>query len=139
MGEVLAGTPTGHEFHHIGYATTSIERELATFNMLSYRCEGDAFTDPTQGIRGLFLVGPGPRIELLEGLPGSATLAPWLASGTRMYHIAYTVPDIGVAVSWARSQRARITVEPVPAVAFGGRSISFAMFRNGLLAEFIER
>jgi methylmalonyl-CoA/ethylmalonyl-CoA epimerase len=135
----LAGAPAGHEFHHIGYATTSIEREEATFGLLGYRSEGEAFTDPTQGIRGLFLTGPGPRIELLEGLPESSTLTPWLASGIRMYHLAYTVPDIGGAVSWARSQRARITVEPVPAVAFGGRRISFAMFRNGLLVEFIER
>jgi methylmalonyl-CoA/ethylmalonyl-CoA epimerase len=139
VDEALPGTPAGHEFHHIGYATTSIERELATFSQLGYRSEGHAFTDPIQGIRGLFLVGAGPRIELLENLPGSATLTPWLASGIRLYHIAYTVPDTAAAVAWARAQRARITVEPVPAVAFHGRRISFAMFRNGLLVEFIER
>ncbi len=139
MDEALAGAPAGHEFHHIGYATSSIERELSTFSQLGYCSEGDAFTDPIQGIRGLFLVGAGPRIELLESLPGSATLTPWLAGGIRMYHLAYTVTDIAAAVAWARAQRARITVEPVPAVAFQGRSISFAMFRNGLLVEFIER
>ena len=92
-----------------------------------------------EGGDGFFLVGGGPRIELLESLPGSKTLAPWLASGVRMYHVAYTVPNIGEAVAWARAQRARITVNPVPAVAFQGRLISFSMFRNGLFVEFIER
>jgi methylmalonyl-CoA/ethylmalonyl-CoA epimerase len=29
-------------------------------------------------------------------------------------------------------------VAPVAAVAFGGRHISFVMFRNGLMLEFIE-
>ncbi len=139
MAEAPMAAPDGHEFHHIGYATTTLDRELVTFGLLGYRSEGKAFTDQVQGVRGLFLVGAGPRIELLESLPGSTTLAPWLANGIRMYHVAYTVPDIGGAVAWARAQRARITVEPVPAVAFQGRRVSFAMFRNGLLVEFIER
>lgn len=139
MPDMLNAIGVEHEFHHIGYATSSIDRELGTFSLMGYQPEGDAFTDPTQGIRGLFLTGAGPRIELLESLPERSTLAPWLASGIRMYHLAYTVLDICQAVTWSRSQRARITVEPVPAVAFGGRLISFAMFRNGLLVEFIER
>lgn len=139
MLESLHGFTAGQEFHHVGYATASIERELPIFGLLGYSAEGEAFTDPTQGVRGLFLAGPGPRIELLESLSDSTTLAPWLANGVRMYHLAYTVPDIDAAVAWARSQRARVTVEPVAAVAFAGRRISFVMFRNGLLIEFIER
>ena len=139
MFKASMAIPDGHEFHHIGYATTDLDREWASFRVLGYRLEGEAFADPFQGVHGFFLVGAGPRIELLESLPGSRTLAPWLASGVRMYHIAYTVPDIVDAVAWAREQRARITVDPVPAVAFQGRRISFAMFRNGLLVEFIER
>lgn len=139
MFEPLTVSPDGYEFHHIGYATTDLDREWATFRSLGYRVEGEAFTDPLQGVHGFFLVGAGPRIELLESLPGSKTLAPWLASGVRMYHVAYTVPNIGEAVAWARAQRARITVNPVPAVAFQDRLISFALFRNGLLVEFIER
>jgi methylmalonyl-CoA/ethylmalonyl-CoA epimerase len=139
VDETLTEAPAGYEFHHIGYATASIDRELATFRLLGYRSEDRVFIDPLQGVRGLFLSGPGPRIELLESLPGSSTLTPWLSKGIRMYHLAYTVPEIAGAVEWARAQRARIIVEPVPAVAFGLRRISFAMFRNGLLLELIER
>jgi len=137
--EAAPSLPEGHVFHHIGYATASIERELSTFALLGYRIEGEYFTDTVQGISGCFVVGPGPRIELLQSLPGATTLAPWLASGVRMYHLAYLVDDIGQATAWARAQRARITVEPVPAVAFGGRRIAFAMLRNGLLIEFVEK
>lgn len=126
-------------FHHIGYATASIERELATFALLGYLPEGEAFTDPAQGVSGCFIVGPGPRIELLQSLPGAKKLQPWLDSGVHMYHLAYLVDDIDRATAWARCQRARIAVEPVPAAAFGGRRIAFAMLRNGLLIEFVEK
>lgn len=139
MLEAAGPLAEGHVFHHIGYATASIERELSAFALLGYRPEGEGFTDPVQGVSGCFVVGPGPRIELLQGLPGAKTLEPWLSSGVRMYHLAYLVDDIHRATAWARSQRARITMGPVPAVAFGGRRIAFAMLRNGLLIEFVEK
>ncbi len=133
-----SGLPSGAAFHHIGYATESVAREAELFTSLGYRAEGEAFSDASQGIRGLFMVGAGPRIELLENLPGSDTLTPWLARGTRMYHLAYLVPDLAAALAWAVTQRARVAVTPVPAVAFGGRRIAFVIFRHGLMLEFIE-
>jgi methylmalonyl-CoA/ethylmalonyl-CoA epimerase len=131
--------PSAAEFHHIGYATKSVEREIETFAKLGYCLEGKPFTDQVQGVSGCFLVGPGPRIELLESLSDSKTLVPWLEAGIKMYHLAFLVDDIHKSTGWARQQRARVTVEPVPAVAFAGRYISFVMFRNGLLVEFIEK
>jgi methylmalonyl-CoA/ethylmalonyl-CoA epimerase len=126
------------QFHHIGYATTALNREREFFELLGYKQEEEAFTDPIQGVAGCFLQGAGPRIELLENIPGAVTLTPWLNAGVKIYHIAYLVGDLESAVNWARNQRAKITVMPVPAVAFGGRRISFAMCRNGMLLEFIE-
>lgn len=131
--------PAGYEFHHIGYATASLDRELSFFNFLGYRQEGERFADATQGISGCFMTGPGPRIELLENLPDSQTLTPWLNAGIKMYHFAYLVEDMEAALAWARSQRAKVTVPPVAAVAFGGRYIAFVIFRSGLMVEFIER
>jgi len=139
LPQALAELPEGYEFHHVGYATASLEKERPFFAFLGYRQEGEDFADPVQGVAGCFLVGPGPRIELLENLPGAETLTPWLNAGIKMYHFAYLVADIEGALEWARSQRARVTVAPVAAVAFGGRRISFVMFRNGLMLEFIER
>lgn len=130
--------PAGQIFHHIGYATKSIVREREFFKQLGYVQEGADFIDPEQGVRGCFLEGPGPRLELLENLPESTTLTPWLNSGIRIYHLAYQVVDLDEAIVWARSQRGRMTVAPVPAVAFKGRRICFFAFREGPMLEFIE-
>ena len=138
MSDLPVTLPAGHEFHHIGYATPSIGKERNFFEAMGYCQEGAGFEDSCQGVAGCFLTGPGPRLELLENLPGRDTLTPWLNAGIRMYHFAYLVPDMEGALAWARSQRARVTVQPVPAVAFGGRLISFVMLRNGMMLEFIE-
>lgn len=130
--------PAGSVFHHLGYACASLAKERAQFEQLGYRQEGEAFADPVQGVAGLFLAGPGPRVELLENLPGSQTLCVWLDQGVKIYHFAYEVPDMTEALAWSRGQRAVTTVQPVPAVAFGGRRIAFVMLRTGLMLEFIE-
>lgn len=52
-------------FHHLGFVTNSCAREAEAPALLGYAPEGKIFADPAQGIRGQFLVGGGPRIELL--------------------------------------------------------------------------
>lgn len=131
--------PPGAGFHHIGIAVRSMASERAFFEAMGYRAEGPDFADPIQGIAGCFLTGAGPRLELLENLPDENTLTPWLASGLRMYHLAYEVDSMDEALACARAARGKILVQPVPAVAFEGRRIAFAMFRNGMMLEFIER
>ena len=142
MDELLSDLPplpAGYEFHHLGYACASIKKERDFFCFLGYRQEGEVFADPIQGVSGCFLNGPGPRIELLENLPGATTLTPWLSAGIRIYHFAYRVADLEGAIDWARSLRAKVIAEPVPAVAFAGRRVSFIMFRNRLMLELIEK
>jgi methylmalonyl-CoA/ethylmalonyl-CoA epimerase len=129
----------GYEFHHVGYATASMGKERDLFAKLGYCQEGGAFTDPIQGVAGCFLTGPGPRIELLQNLPGSATLTPWLNMGIKMYHFAYLVADLERAIRWARGHGAKVTVAPVEAVAFDHRRISFVMFRNRMMLELIAK
>lgn len=104
--QALTELPEGYEFHHVGYATTSLQKERSFFAFLGYRQEGEDFVDPIQGVMGCFLVGSGPRIELLENLPGADTLTPWLNAGIKMYHLAYLVADIERALEWACSKRA---------------------------------
>ena len=135
----LLELPTGSDFHHLGYACASLGKERAQFEQLGYRLEVGAFADPIQGVAGVFLTGPGPRVELLENLPGSQTLSAWLDKGVKIYHFAYEVPDMAEALAWSRGQRAVTAVQPVPAVAFGGRRIAFVMLRTGLMLEFIEK
>jgi methylmalonyl-CoA/ethylmalonyl-CoA epimerase len=56
------------EFHHIGVACKDIESETKISMNLGYEIEGEDFIDPVQGVSGRFLVGGGPRLELLAPL-----------------------------------------------------------------------
>jgi len=108
------------------------------FEGLGYRQEGNRFVDPIQGVAGCFLVGTGPRIELLENLEGSATLTPWLDAGASMYHLAYLVSRLDDGIDWSRSRRGKLMSAPAPAVAFEGRPVCFVMLPGNLLLEFIQ-
>ncbi|MDG1432280.1 MAG: VOC family protein [Paracoccaceae bacterium] len=125
-------------FHHIGVACLRIDREIAHWSALGYGQEGDRFEDPLQGVAGIFMTGPGPRMELLQELPGSDTLTPFLAAGTRMYHQAFEVPEFENAISYMAGHRARVLSPPKPAVAFGGRQVVFMMQPNRAIVELIE-
>lgn len=127
------------DFHHIGYATRHIEESLKHFLALGYKAEAELFEDHAQGIKGLFIIGGGPRVELLENLPDRTTLDPWLASGISMYHLAYEVLDISLATLSLKKKGAKVIVPPIESVAFNGRRISFIMMRNAMLVEIIEK
>ncbi len=125
-------------FHHIGLACLDLNHEAEKLAALGYSAEGADFADPIQGVRGRFLTGGGPRLELLSPASESGVLTPWLKSGAKMYHLAYEVDDLPQSIAKLRQQRAKVVVQPVPAVAFGGRHIAFLMLPNMLLCELIE-
>ena len=91
---------TGFTFHHVGVACADIAAEAAQFAALGYVAEGEAFEDPIQGVRGVFMTGQSPRVELLEpiGTASGGVLAPWLAKGIKLYHLAYFVPELEAAI-----------------------------------------
>jgi methylmalonyl-CoA/ethylmalonyl-CoA epimerase len=124
-------------FHHVGVACHDLESETRRFASLSYTTEGLDFTDPVQGIRGRFLIGGGPRLELLVPLTADGVLTPWLKTGVKLYHLAYEAPEFEGEIARLRGEGAKVVVPPVPAVAFGGRRIAFLMLPNMLLAELI--
>ena len=126
-------------FHHLGVACRDLDAEEQAWTPLGYVRESPDFEDPRQQIRGRFLVGPGPRLELLVGTPGSTVLDPWLGRGIKIYHQAFDVPAVRSTIEAFLQIGARVVVEPVPAVAFDGREIAFVMLRNGSLVEVIER
>jgi hypothetical protein len=129
----------GLRFHHVGVACESIQRESSHLATLGYVQEGGIFEDPVQGVRGLFLGGQGPRLELLEALGSSGVLTPWLKAGVKLYHLAYEADGLESAIAVVRKQRAKLVVPPLPAVAFGGRKIAFLMLPTRLLVELISR
>ena len=125
-------------FHHLGLACRSISKEARHLASLGYAQVGETFEDPLQGVRGCFLEGPGPRLELLEPLAGSTTLDGFLARGVKMYHQAFETPCLDAALEWHLGRRARVVSPPKPAVAFGGRRVAFIALPTMLIVELIE-
>lgn len=60
------------EFHHIGVACKDFDYEQNKFATLGYRQEAPDVHDPIQRVHVRFLVGGGPRMELVrsDGHPG---------------------------------------------------------------------
>lgn len=107
--------------------------------MLGYEPERPDFYDPIQGVHGRFLIGGGPRLELLRNHAEPGVLTPWLRKGVRFYHLAYEVDSLDVSGLMLVSQGAKALSHPVPAVAFEGRPICFYMLPNLSLVELIGR
>jgi len=124
-------------FHHVGVITSDLARETERLASLGYQPEGESFVDPIQGVRGIFLAGQSPRLELLSPMATKGVLEPWIKSSAKLYHLAYETPDLPQALDELRQSGAKVVVEPVPGVAYGGRHIAFVMLPNMLLVELI--
>ena len=129
---------TTPRLHHVGLACASIEDELAVLALVGMEADGGPFEDEAQGVRGVFVGGPSGRVELLEPLPGSDVLEPWLRGAGRLYHLAFETSDLDELASTLKAAGAITVRPPAPATAFGGRRISFLMLPGKLLIELIE-
>ncbi len=126
-------------FHHIGVACHNLDAEEEAFSILGYVRESPEFYDPIQGVHGRFLVGGGPRLEILRNHDDPGVLSNWLRKGIRFYHVAYETELFDACSEAFAADGAKCVVMPVPAVAFGGRMISFYLMRNLTLVELIDR
>lgn len=126
------------EFHHIAVATKGIQKELPSYALLGYKQESPYFTDTNQGIKGIFLAAKNqPRLELLENLPGSNTLDPYIEKNLKMYHSAYLVEHIEKAVEVLINCRAKI-ISPLKESTYFGKRICFLVLPNLMMIELIE-
>lgn len=125
-------------FHHVGVACRDLKQEADRLKSIGYRQEGKTFIDSIQGVEGAFLVGGGPRLEILRPLDEKGVLTPWLNAGTKLYHLAYIVGGkMSEEIEKLRKEGSKMVVSPVPAVAFQGAPICFLMLPNMLLVELI--
>src|SRR5450755_1750885 len=106
----LGSTPLA--FHHVGLACTDIGKEVDRLSVLGYRIEGVPFVDPVQGVRGVFIGGQLPRLELLEPHGATGVLTPWLKADIKLYHLAYEVDDLDAALASLRKGHAKVVVPP---------------------------
>lgn len=126
------------QFHHLGVACRAIEAEAQWWSVLGYRPEGDDFEDPVQRVRGRFLAGPGPRLELLMPLATGSPIDTLVQKGVKLYHHAFETPRLDDLVDVLRKSGCRLTAGPVSAVAFASRRIAFLLLPNMNLIELIE-
>lgn len=129
----------GLTFHHIGYATYSIEQSLETFTLLGYllrRIEEDAINYA----RLALLVREGfPDVELVEGLGGVSPVENILdKNGVCPYHICYESNAFESAIADFRKNGFSLLFRPRPALLFDGRRICYLYHKNIGLIELLE-
>ena len=129
----------GAVFHHVGVACDDLDHEESAFAALGYVRERADVVDRVAGVQARFLVGAGPRIELVRNLAGQNILSELLKRGIKFYHLAYEVDDIEAATEQLGGIGGKRVVEPLPAIGFGMRSICFCVLPNTMLVELISR
>lgn len=129
-------------FHHIGFVVSSIEDCAESFARgLGASWDGKITFDPIQKVRVTFLGGRSstdPLIELVEPAEPQSPVSRFLKHGGGLHHLCYEVEDLEAHLDYCKSSGTIIMRSPVPAVAFNGRRIAWAITRKRLLLEFLE-
>lgn len=120
----------GAKFHHRGIACRAFDFEQRRLVFLGYKQESTDVHDVAQRVHVRFLVGGGPRLELVRGDGRTGPLSSWLKSGVKMYHMAYEVDCIHEAIEHLVRGGAKLLMAPVPATAFAGSRIAFFMLKT---------
>lgn len=128
--------------HHIGYVLGSIEKSAESFaRSLGATWDGKIIFDPLQKVRVTFLKGANTAdslIELVEPGGSESPVSRFLNQGGGLHHLCYEVADIETYLEFCKLAGTLIIRRPVPAVAFDGRRIAWALTNQKLLLEFLE-
>ena len=129
--------------HHVGYVVKSIEASGQSFaQAIGATWDGNIVFDPVQRVRVTFFEGRSkadPLIELVEPGGADSPVTRFLERGGGLHHLCYEVDDLEAHLEFCKSVGNTVIHAPVPAVAFGGRRIAWAVTRKKLLMEFLER
>ena len=133
--------------NHIGVATPSIADSIAFYrDVMGATHIGAPFDLPEQGVKVCFVDTPadggmnGTQIELIEPLPGNASITRWLEKNPHggQHHMCYEVPDIQAAKAWFEGQGKRVL--GTPRIGAHGTLIFFVHPHDmgGVLTEIME-
>ena len=127
--------------NHVGVATPSIERSVATYrDLLGAEAIGAPFDLPAQGVRVCFVDAPNTQVELIEPLDDASPVAGFIAKNPAggQHHLCFEVPDIDAAVAELRAKGATVLGEP--RIGAHGTPIVFVHPREfgGVLVELME-
>lgn len=141
MGLHTDPTELGLRLHHIGVASADADADAAWWEDRGFERASALVHDPIQRVRVLFLsAGPedAPMVELVEPASDDAPVRRYLAKGQRFYHLCFETYDMAAALRHLREHRWLVIQEPVPAEAFGGRSIAWCYSPARDLVELVE-
>jgi methylmalonyl-CoA/ethylmalonyl-CoA epimerase len=134
--------PCQVKLHHIGFVLASIQESAESFaRSLGATWNGDIVFDPIQRVRLAFIQGRNeadPLVELVEPGDPKSPVTRFLERGGGMHHLRYEVGDLESHLTFCKPLGVITIRNPVPAVAFGGRRIAWAVTKTGALLEFLE-
>ena len=133
--------------NHIGVATPSIADSIGFWrDVMGATHIHDPFDMPDQGVKVCFVDTPadgphnGTQIELIEPLPGNASIAGFLEKNPAggQHHMCFEVPDILAAKAEFEALGKRVLGEP--RIGAHGTQIFFVHPRDmgGVLTEIME-
>lgn len=127
-------------FHHVGHICASLERSRQIYEKLGFVAESPVTLDSHLGVKLVFLVKDGFRLELIEPLPSSTSLHKLLAKRSGAYHYAFSCSlSESALVDWAAQLRLVCSVSEAPARAFPGATVSFFIAPDGSVLEVIRK
>lgn len=135
--------PGKMRLHHIGFVLNSIQTSAESFaRSFGATWDGNIIFDPLQKVRVAFFQGAHAHdslIELVEPGGPDSPVSRFLNDGGGLHHLCYEVEDLERHLRFCKSAGIVVIRQPVPAVAFGGRRIAWALTKQKLLVEFLER
>jgi methylmalonyl-CoA/ethylmalonyl-CoA epimerase len=125
---------------HVGIVVGSLERAAAYYSSaFGLRPVRERIVDPLQDVELQFLEDDGgTRLELIHPLSENSPVARALKQGGGLNHICYRVEDLESSIQAMVANGAKVVREPLPAVAFDGRRVTFLYTRERELIEFVE-
>lgn len=138
----LSWTPQG-TFHHVGFVVGSIQASVQGMaKSLDAEWDGEIIHDPLQGVRVTFLRRQNAAdslLELVEPVDDKSPVLGFLKRGGGLHHLCYQVDHLEKQLELSRAVGGLVVRPPLPAVAFGGRRISWFYTKEKLLIEYLER
>lgn len=125
---------------HIGIVVGSLDSAAAYYtSAFGLRPVRGPIVDPLQDVELQFLEDDrGARVELIRPLSDGSPAARALKQGGGLNHICYLVDDLESSIQALVAKGAKVVREPLPAVAFDGRRVTFLYTRERELIEFVE-
>lgn len=136
----MIGTMLGR-LNHVGVATPSIARSVATYrDLLGATVIGAPFDLPAQGVKVCFIDAPNTQIELIEPYDDASPIAGFLRRNPAggQHHVCFEVPDLQAAIAGLKASGATVLGEP--RIGAHGTPIVFVHPRDmgGVLVELME-